>query len=196
LVVIAFLGKLGGIVVGVVLRALILHWLREISLSLLFLLLLALLLGLLYGSSIALFVSTYQFSQLGVDLSEAIDAIGQVLVLDPVTIGHGQDPPDVVQVLLEGSLLSVLLHLLSWEGRSPFLSCSSESPLEVSEHGVQVSQVPLEEGLSSHLEVVVNCLPEFLHFLGLVRLYTILLGFDVFPALVGVDLVEPLLHLA
>ena len=34
-------------------------------------------------------------------------------MLDLVNVGHGQDPPDVVQVLLESRLLPVLLHLVS-----------------------------------------------------------------------------------
>ena len=57
-------------------------------------------------------------------------------------------------------------------------------------------QVLLEEGWSTHVGVVVKELPQLLHLVGLVRLDAILLGLDVFLALLGVDLVKPLLHLS
>ena len=79
---------------------------------------------------------------------------------------------------------------------STFLALLSEKPLEVGEHGVQVVQVLLEEGLATHFEVPVYCLFELLHLVGLVCLDPVLLGFDVFLALLGVDLVKPLLHLS
>ena len=78
----------------------------------LLLLLLALLLGLLLISSVPLVIEV-GLLLLREDFFELVDAEREVIVLNLVDLRHGEDPPDVMQVLPEGGPLPVPLHVRS-----------------------------------------------------------------------------------